>query len=210
MKKEKSKRRPYPARGLLIAATCLMGFFCLTILFRPLTDQIFYFSKRLPYDQRYQLTGDSYLSDWSQDSNADVSVTRTDSVLQTRYHKSLSFFGSDVLEAEITFIYYDNVHFTDELYEEKALRDSDWGSTRHGTGSKLGLLLADHARIGCDDLFYGHDCIFIGEYGSCLISVISHVEVPYVSSYDYEDLIENYIDPQMAAWDVCYPDRQAG
>lgn len=201
MSKEKSKSRGLPTRRFLMVAVLLMALICVVALLRPVVWPFFYRSRDIPHSQRYRLTGESYLSQWREDQTDAVKVTLTDNVRRSNFRKNFS--GDVDLWAEITFAYYDTVYFADGLYEEKALRHYPWAEAYYDY-VVIDTLRADKFRVGCNDMFDKKGCTFVGQYGSCIIAVYSRVMEPYVTPDDYKHLIEDYIDPQMAAWDVCY------
>ena len=212
MSKEKSKSRGLPTRRLLIVAILLMGLICFATLVRQVRfvlEPILYFSKTIPSNQRYRLTGNSYLSGWQVSQLDAVKVPRTDSVRRSTYRKEFS--DTVTLFAQITFIYYDSTTRTKELFDRSVL--APYGDVIDSDYINTDIAAADASKEGCHYINKTetmpfiqerYSCDFVGRYGLCLISVDADVLEPYVTPQDFERLIEDYIDPQMAAWDVCY------
>jgi hypothetical protein len=216
MIKEKSKPRAFPIRRLLIAAVLLIGLICVAALIRSIIaiiEPAFYHSKDIP-GPIYELTGDSYLSQWQKfqdDIDTVDEINWTDNVGKVSYR-----FGQDMfshLWAQITFVYYDRIDFAQRLYDQDAFGYYPWEEETY-TPLPINSLSTPDFKAGCITVGLGTDerpvCLFVAKYGSCELRADSSVIEPYVSFDDYISLIEDYIDPQMAAWDVCYPDRLKG
>jgi len=166
---------------------------------------------KLPDTQLYFLKGDSYLLDWNEHKDYNVKVAWADGVSRSTYRKEFS--NTIQLFTEVTFMHYVSTDRTAKEFNQAVLAPYGYTIDYHYINSKV--VYADRSKEGCHYIHKSetlpyvlerYSCEFIGQYGLCIISVNADILEPYLTSSDFEQLIEKYIDPQMADWSACYPD----
>jgi hypothetical protein len=187
-------------RRLLIGAVCLMILICVATVVRFVLRPFFHVSKDIPYSQHYQLSGQTYLSSWSQEVGA-LSETRIDSIMLVNYKKTVA---SQERIAIIEFTYSDSGYFADSIYETRSAHSLYSSGYPHNF--KVNASHANKFGAVCTTLFDNGPmkCSFVAQYGTCVIRVESPIIEPHITTDDYRQLIEDYIDPQMVAWSVCH------